>query len=129
MGAIESEIEVIFSQSLPPGASTSGITRHKAFDRPGIVVSQSRIAPGVTSDWHHHAKRSLYGFLVVGELRFDYGAEGKRHVQISAGDYFLIPPGLVHRDVNPTTDQEAMVVGVLVGEGPTTVNTSGPSSH
>lgn len=125
----DADIEVIKYRDLTPGASTAGITRHKAFDRPGALVSQSRIAPKITSDWHHHAQRTLYGYLVAGHLRFDFGPRGARAVQFSAGDYFLIPPELVHRDVNPSANEEALVVAVLVGEGPPTVNTPGPSER
>lgn len=124
----ETEIEAIRNRALPPGASTPGILRHTAFETPGVLVSQSRIGRGVISGWHHHPKRTLYGYLVSGQLRFDYGPRGTRAIQLSAGDYFRIPPGLVHRDVNPSAEEEAVVVAVLVGEGPATENTSGPSA-
>lgn len=121
-------IEIIRKQALTAGAFTAGITRHKAFDVPGVLVSQSRIDPKVSSDWHHHAKRTLYGYLVQGQLRFDYGPRGIRAVEFSAGDYFRISPGIVHRDVNPSNNEQALVVAVLVGEGPPTVNTPGPDA-
>ncbi len=125
----ESQIVVIRKEFLAAGAITPGITRHKAFDSPGVLISQSRIDPEVSSDWHHHAQRTLYGYLVQGELRFDFGPGGSRAVQFSAGDYFCIPPGIVHRDVNPSRDVQALVVAVLVGEGPPTVNTAGPDAE
>ena len=121
-----SEIEVIRNQDLTPGVSTPGITRHKSFEGPGIIVSQSRIGRGVVSEWHHHGARMLYGHLVSGQLSFDFGPGGARTVELSAGDHFRIPPGLVHRDVNPSGTEEAVVVAVFVGEGPTVVNTTGP---
>ena len=123
----ETEIQVVRKAELTPGASTPGITRHRAFDAPDAIVSQSRIGPGVTSDWHHHAARTLFGYLVSGELRFDYGPRGTLSVRFSAHDYFRIPAGLIHRDVNPRTDRAAIVVGVLVGVGPAVVNTTGPA--
>lgn len=123
----ESQIQVVRERELEPGASTPGIIRYRAFNASRAIVSQSRIGPGVTSDWHHHATRTLFGYLVSGQLRFDYGPRGSLSVEFSAHDYFRIPPGLIHRDVNPRTDREAIVVGVLVGEGPAVVNTTGPA--
>ena len=123
----ETQIQVVRERELEPGASTPGIIRHTAFDVPEAIVSQSTIGPGVTSDWHHHATRTLLGYLVSGELRFDYGPRGSLSVEFSAHDYFRIPPRLIHRDVNPRTDREAIVVAVLIGEGPAVVNTTGPA--
>lgn len=128
MPETQSGIEIIRKQSLTAGAFTAGITRHKAFDSPGVLISQSRIDPKASSDWHHHADRTLYGYLVQGQLRFDYGPQGSRAVEFSAGDYFRILPGIVHRDVNPSRNEHALVVAVLVGEGPPTVNTAGPDA-
>jgi uncharacterized RmlC-like cupin family protein len=126
MATSEARIEVMRNAELIAGAPTPGIRRRRAFDQPGVLVSQSEIGPGVVSDWHHHAKRWLYGYLAQGELRFDFGSQGRKSVQFSAGDYFRIPPALIHRDVNPSATSHALVIAVLVGEGPGTVNTAGP---
>ena len=123
-----SEIEVLGHRELARGASSPGITRFQAFDLPGALVSESHIAPGVVSAWHHHAGRTLVGRIVAGRLNFDYGPDGARSVMLSAGDFFRIPPRLVHRDVNPSDEDEAVVVALLLGEGPSLVNTSGPDA-
>ena len=129
MATKDSEIEVIGSQARVAETPTRGVSRTKAFDSPGVLVSQSQIDPNVVSDWHHHAKRTLYGYVVRGRLRFDFGPRGARSVEVSAGDHFRIPPGLVHRDVNLSHEVPAVVVAVLLGEGTPTVNTDGPSSE
>ena len=87
---------------------------------------RSQIAVGTVSAWHHHGTRHLYGFLVSGRLRFDYGRNGKEAVELAPGDFFHIPAGLVHRDVNVSPSEDAVVVNVSVGSGPAVVNVASP---
>lgn len=119
-------IEVIRRSSLKEGDTTQGIIRNKAFESSGIRFGRSRILGGVKSDWHHHAARDLYGFLVAGKLRIEYGEKGNKSVTVEVGDFFHVPPGVIHRDVNPDQRIEAEVVSVLLGEGATVVNVKGP---
>lgn len=129
MAASQSQIEVVRHQDLAEGKPTAGIIRSLAFDLPGVAVSKSRILRGVTSDWHHHGDRTLYGYLIEGRLRFDFGPGGSRAVELQAGDHFRIPPKSVHRDVNPDGAVDAIVVAVLVGTGPTLVNARSPAAR
>ena len=84
------------------------------------------MAGGVESAWHHHGKRDVYGYMVSGTLRFDFGEGGESSVAATAGDFFHIPVGLVHRDVNPNERKEAVVVNIMFGKGPPVVNVRGP---
>ena len=119
-------IEVVRKDHLTPGAVTQGIRRDRAFEDEGVVMARSQIAVGTISAWHHHGTRHLYGFLVSGRLRFDYGRDGKEAVELAPGDFFHIPAGLVHRDVNASPSEVAVVVNVSVGTGPAVVNVSEP---
>jgi len=71
------------------------------------------------SDWHHHGTRHLYGFLEDGRMKLEYAVNGASAVEVGQGDFFHIPPRLVHRDVNPDNEQELLVVNFLVGKGRT----------
>ena len=122
------QIKVARRSDLTPGDSTRGIFRERAFEDEEVVVSQTRVDPGMESDWHHHGGRHLYGFLVSGRLRLEYGPKGAKSVEVRPGDFFRIPPGLVHRDVNPDERQEAIVVNILVGRGEPVVNVSSPEA-
>ena len=124
-----SRIEVVRRDALTAGSSTDGITREKAFEEDLILVSRSRIAPGVASDWHHHGRRRLFGILLAGRLRLEYGPHGSKAVDLEAGDFFRIPVGLVHRDVNLDPEREALVAAFLYGEGVPTVNAGGPEGR
>jgi uncharacterized RmlC-like cupin family protein len=119
-------IEVIRNAGLKKGEYTQGIFRDKAFETKNVLFARSRVAGGVKSGWHHHGSRDLYGFLVSGRLRFDTRKDERDSVEVGAGDFFHIPVGLVHRDVNPDNVNEAVVVNVLLGEGPPVVNVQEP---
>jgi uncharacterized RmlC-like cupin family protein len=122
-----SRIEVVRGSELGAGDSTQGITRKRAFESEDAIVSQSKVAPGVVSGWHHHGTRQLYGFIASGQLHLEYLLKGKELADLSAGDFFHIPAGLVHRDVNPSRDHELIVVNILVGSGPAVINIEPPS--
>ena len=77
------------------------------------------------SGWHHHGSRHLYGFQVAGRMRLEYGPRQVDAVMVRPGDFFHIPPRLVHRDVNPDKDQEFVVVNILVGSGEPVINVDG----
>src|SRR5713101_8392408 len=122
------EIEVVRSSELKAGYSTPGIIRQKAFEsiHRYIIVSRTRVAGGAMSDWDHHGTRHLYGFLEAGRMRLEYGLKGARVIGVGQGDFFHIPPRLVHRDVNPDKEQELVVVNILVGRGEPVINVEGP---
>ena len=120
------EIEVVRGPDLKKGDPTLGVVREKAFENDNALFSQSRIAGGVVSAWHHHGTRDLFGYTLRGKLRLEFGENGVRFVELGPGDFFHIPVGLVHRDVNPNAEVEAVVVNILVGEGPIMVSAPAP---
>jgi len=119
-------VQVTHSNELTRGDSTEGIRRDRAFKEEDAVVSRSTVSPGIMSAWHHHGSRSLYGYLVVGRFRLEFGPNGSRSVDLNPGDFFRVPVGLVHRDVNPDAVVDAVIVNVAIGEGPAVVNVNEP---
>ena len=113
------KIEVVRGDALRKGYSTPGIVRDKAFESTHryIIVSRTRARGGAMSGWHHHGTRHLYGFQVAGRMRLEYGPRRVDAVVVKPGDFFHIPPRLVHRDVNPDKTQEFVVVNILIGRG------------
>src|SRR5438128_11771251 len=108
-----SRIELVRGSELGPGDSTEGIVRKKAFESETAIVSQSQVAPGVVSGWHHHGTRQLYGFIVSGRLQLEYFLRGQEIADLSGGDFFHIPAGLVHKDLNPNKYRELVAVNIL----------------
>ncbi len=121
------DIDVVREADLRPGDPTPGIVRSKAFEATGVLFGRTRVAKGVVSGWHHHGSRTLFGFLVTGRLRFDYGRGGKDSIEVRPGEHFRIQPWVIHRDVNPSQAEDLVVVNILVGEGPALVNVVGPA--
>ncbi len=117
-------IEVV--SRLTDGSSPLGrFGRKPAFETETVRVGETCVDAGVTSPWHHHGRRTLYGFVVVGELILEFGPHGSESVRPTTGEFFRIPPGLVHRDRNPTAGETA-IQNVMIGPGPATIDVSGP---
>jgi mannose-6-phosphate isomerase-like protein (cupin superfamily) len=123
---IMSRVKVVRGSELGVGELTQGIVRKKAFESQNAVVSQSQVAPGVVSGWHHHGTRQLYRFIVSGRLQLEYFLRTKEIADLNAGDFFHIPARLIHRDLNPNKDLELVVVNILVGSGPSVINVDTP---
>jgi len=117
-------IEVVSRRAATPSGH-SGFGRTPAFETETVRVGETHVRPGSTSPWHHHGHRTLYAFVVSGEIILEFGSHGGEHVRAAAGDFFRIPAGLVHRDVNPT-EEETVIVNTMIGEGPATIDVGGP---
>ncbi len=117
-------IEVVRERELKRGDPTMGIVREVAFDNKGAMFARSRVPGGNRSEWHTHGSRDLYGFVVQGRFIFYFGEGGESSVEARAGDFFHIPTGLVHRDVNPDST-ETIILNVQIGEGPIKLVPSG----
>lgn len=120
-------IDIVRSGELGAGYSTQGIIRKKAFESENVIFSQSQLLPGVVSGWHHHGTHHLYGYILSGRLQLEYEIQGERKVDLNPGDFFHVPPGLVHRDINPNKDRDLIVVNILVGAGPAVINVNSPT--
>src|SRR5437660_11843048 len=99
-----SRVEVVRGSELGAGDSTEGIVRKKAFESETAIVSQSKVAPGVVSGWHHHVTRQLYGLIVSGQLRLEYFLTSEELADLNVRDFFHVPAVLVHIDLTPTKE-------------------------
>lgn len=123
-----SKIDALRGDALPQAAGTPGILRFLAFEGEGHVVIRSKADPGTVSAWHHHGDYEVYGYIVSGSERLEFGPEGADAVVAGEGDFFHIPPHTVHRDVNPSPDAPQRAVLFLVGTGPMVINVDGPET-
>ncbi len=86
---------------------------------------RARAEPRAVSGWHHHGEREVFGYVLRGAARFEFGPGGGDMTEVQEGGSFHVPAGLVHRDVNPlNADQE--IILTVVGEGPLVVNVEEP---
>lgn len=118
-------VEAAAEDDLEKGPDTPGLHRRLAFDKPEATVVRTRAEGGVTSGWHTHGERAVFGYVVEGRGITEFGPDGDRAVEVATGEFFHVPPGVVHRDVNPTDEpQEAIIC--YVGDGPIVENVDGP---
>ena len=102
-----------------------GITRELAFESDRALQIRVRGDGLAATGWHHHGEREVFGYLVKGRARFEFGPNGSESVELEAGGFFRVPAGLVHRDVNPINEEQEFVL-VFAGAGPLVVDVEGP---
>lgn len=122
-----SKITALRHNDLSEAPATPGIRRFLAFEGDGFLIVHSHAEPGAISAWHHHGDHEVYGFIISGSERFEFGAAGREAVLVGPGDFFHIPPHIVHRDVNPSATDEQAALLFFRGSGPVVVNVDGPS--
>jgi uncharacterized RmlC-like cupin family protein len=123
--ARDDHVSAVAADGLTQGDSTPGIVREVAFSTERALHVRGRVDGGVTSGWHHHGNREVFGYVVRGHLRFEFGPGGTESTEVGEGGFFHIPVGLVHRDVNPLDEPQEFVIA-FVGDGPLVVNLEGP---
>jgi uncharacterized RmlC-like cupin family protein len=76
-----------------------------------IWMGESHIGPDTRSAPHHHGESETAIYVLRGHPVFVF-LEGGEEVRIEAqpGDYVFVPPYVPHREENPATDGEAVVV-------------------
>ena len=117
-------VEVVSTEEVAGDESTPGVVRTTVFDTEDAVVVQSHIEKGTTTGWHSHGDRHVYGYTIEGAGAIEYRPDGDETRECSAGEYFYISPGTVHRDITPP-DTDAVVLVCFVGSGPIVVNVDG----
>ena len=95
---------------------TSGMRRLEAISGKTVGseklwMGETHVATSTSSGDHHHGEAETAIYVVAGHPRFVF-AEGDREVVIEAhpGDYVYVPPYAPHREENPSSAEEAVVV-------------------
>jgi uncharacterized RmlC-like cupin family protein len=76
-----------------------------------LWMGETHVAPGTRSADHHHGHSESAIHVLKGHPVFVFMENGaEKSIQTSPGDYIYVPPYLPHREENPSTDEEAVVV-------------------
>jgi uncharacterized RmlC-like cupin family protein len=120
-------VQVVRSDALrSAAATTTGMDRREAFDHDGVWAGTVRTDAGVVTGWHVHPGHDTYVYVISGSAVVESGPGGRDVDLAEAGDFILIPRGLVHREGTAAGSQGVEGVLVRVGEGEIVTNVDGP---
>jgi uncharacterized RmlC-like cupin family protein len=98
-------------------AQTAGMRRSEAISgvacgSQDLWMGETRLAPGARSANHHHGHSETGIYVVSGRPVFVVGdgAGGEHRLETAPGDYVFVPPYAPHREENPSSSEEAVVV-------------------
>jgi uncharacterized RmlC-like cupin family protein len=107
----------------PPGA---GFVREACVDTGHVWTGFASTEPGTESPWHHHGEYTTYVLPLQGEGVIEFGPDGQSVPMRADGTVYVIPAGLVHREINTgSTRNQAFIV--RVGRGPAVVPADPPA--
>ena len=109
----------------PAMDQVGGMLLEEAFVQAGFWVGQLRTSAGSTGGWHHHGDHETYTYLAEGKAAFEWGTQPRDRAELKAGDFIHIPPRQIHRESNPGTTPNLLIV-FRKGEGPKVVLTGPP---
>jgi uncharacterized RmlC-like cupin family protein len=112
-------------QELRDAQGTPGLHRRVAFEADGHWFGHVEAEPEAMSGWHHHGDNVTLGYVLRGKVTFEFGPDGREHVEVNEGEYFEVPKHLVHREGNLSTETGEIILS-RVGEGPFVFPVDGP---
>jgi uncharacterized RmlC-like cupin family protein len=71
----------------------------------GLCMHLGTIPPGAAADPHLHVGHETAIYVLEGSARMRYGAELEHEVEVSAGDFLYIGPGVPHEPRNASDTQ------------------------
>jgi uncharacterized RmlC-like cupin family protein len=121
------EVRVVRPEEMRlPAQTTPGMDRREAFDHDGVWAGTLRTTDGVVTGWHIHPGHDTYIYVIAGTATIESGPDGHVRMDASAGDFVLIPRGLIHREGSAAGSTGVEAVLVRVGEGEIVANVDGP---
>jgi len=76
-----------------------------------LWMGQTHVSPATRSANHHHGESETAIYVVAGSPVFVFLEDGgERRLETRPGDYVFVPPYVPHREENPSTSDEAVVV-------------------
>lgn len=107
------------------GDPTPGMVREEAIVTDRLWAGLVQTAPQMASGWHHHGENESAIYVLSGVFRVEFGPGGEDVMEGHPGDFVLVPPGVIHRETNPSEEESRLIV-VRAINGPPTINVDGP---
>jgi len=121
------DVSLVRAEDRVPDDPTPGVVRERAIAVEGMWSGHVSTEAGIVSGWHHHGDYETSIYVVEGELRVEYGPDGRQVAHARPGDFVHVGKGVIHREGNPAPDASRLVV-TRSGTGPVTVNVDGPAT-
>ncbi len=121
-------IRVVRGGDLVAAKGTDGITRRSGRVEEEVSLAMASLDAGSMSGWHHHGDHTSYVYVLQGRLHIDWGPGGRECVDLAAGDFYVVPPRLVHREGNTGMD-ELRLAAFYLGTGPLTISAECPAAE
>lgn len=112
---------------LVPTAVLANLTRLTPFPDAAVQQVRGHASGRIESSWHHHGDNDVFGYVIEGEGYVEWGTDEDERKLARAGEWFRVPAGLVHRDVNPSDADQEYVLW-LTGSEPRVVDVDGPTA-
>ena len=111
----------------PPG---SPFVREEVVSEDGLWIGIVTTEPGGASPWHHHGEHTTYAYVLEGTAVVETAPAGGgeiERVHVAAdGSFHVIPPGLVHREINDGETKNRFII-IRRGHGPPVVPVDPPA--
>lgn len=104
---------------------TTGMHREELVTTSDAWVGMVSTDPHFTSGWHHHGEYDTYVYVISGQIKMEFGEDGKESCVAKAGEVLHVPKNTIHRESNPS-DEKQLLFGVRVGKGIPVTNVEGP---
>ncbi|MBS1805046.1 MAG: cupin domain-containing protein [Acidobacteria bacterium] len=121
-------VSVIRPDQVSAGTSqTSGSQRQAAISKQTGVSSSMwggtfLVKPGAQTGIHHHGSQETIVYVLEGESIVQWGDKGEHSVTVRTGDFLHVPPGLIHREINPSKQIPFRWIVVRSSSEPIVVN-------
>src|SRR5919106_6455740 len=105
-GSMQTTVQVVSGDQRRAEASpTPGMRREQAFADEGTWVGVARTEPSRVTGWHHHGEFDTFFYCISGRVRVEHGSSGREAVEAGPRGLRRLPPGGVHRGVNPADEE------------------------
>ena len=113
-----------------PGMRRAEAISGKTVGSRGLWMGQTHVPAATASANHHHGSSETAIYVVSGHPVFvflDVEEEEpvERRIEAAPGDYVFVPPYVPHREENPASDEEAVVVIARTTQEAIVVNLDG----
>jgi uncharacterized RmlC-like cupin family protein len=84
----------------------------------GVMIAD----PDTSSSVHHHGPLETVVYVLSGTSKIRWGDRLDHEVDLEAGDFLLIPPHVVHQEINPSPNEPTKWIVVRNGPEAVVVN-------